>query len=340
MRKDMCVYLHLDDEGVIRYVGSGNKTRPYLACNRNTAWNELFKNNAPKVVIVESNLVYEDAIALEYYMYVSCSDTIVNITEPRTTRELVFDYFNEWFYIDSNSPSGLSLKKKSPHNKKHVGEHVGSIAMCNGQKEYWRVKCKNRGYLAHRIIYLLAHGSINSHLVINHKDGDSLNNSIDNLEQVTQMVNCRNKKIGSNNSTGFAGITYTMYKGKVDGYSSKYTSDKSYSQRFSFIAHGTKEDALASAIRWRNYKLHINNIKLFDGNFDLLYTLVCQDSIKSQMIRTNSVAYSDNGKTWYCRLKLPNTGYDSCGYFSTPEEATSARDKLVAEYHSKLKPNL
>lgn len=43
--------------------------------------------------------------------------------------------------------------------------------------------------LVHRIIYRKFHASLDAYLVINHKDGNKLNNHKDNLEQITTQLN-------------------------------------------------------------------------------------------------------------------------------------------------------
>jgi len=49
----------------------------------------------------------------------------------------------------------------------------------------------NPQHLLHRIIYIHHHGSIPHKYVIDHKDGDRLNNSISNLEAITHAENIR-----------------------------------------------------------------------------------------------------------------------------------------------------
>ena len=48
---------------------------------------------------------------------------------------------------------------------------------------------KKKSYLAHRLIYETFIGELQEEYVINHKDGNKLNNCVDNLEQITYQEN-------------------------------------------------------------------------------------------------------------------------------------------------------
>ena len=64
------------------------------------------------------------------------------------------------------------------------------------QKQYLYIKYKGKGLKLHRIIYYAAHKKLKTKLVVNHKDGNSFNNAISNLELTTQKDNMRHWKIG------------------------------------------------------------------------------------------------------------------------------------------------
>lgn len=80
----------------------------------------------------------------------------------------------------------------------------GEIWRCfNGKKPIEPRRCEfinNRGYLSltgkynvssHRVIWAYFNGPIPNNLEINHKDGNKLNNRIENLELVTRTENIR-----------------------------------------------------------------------------------------------------------------------------------------------------
>lgn len=337
----MCVYLHLDKDDVIRYVGSGTKSRPYSKENRNSKWHDVFRDSPPNVVIVEDCLTYDDAISLENYMYHSCKNTIINGTEPYPVIDLNIykDKLSELFYVDSSSKSGLRLKKKLPNNSvTDVGDEVGSISRTKTGKEYWAVKLGSRVILAHRVVYLLLHGSISKEKVINHIDGNGLNNKPDNLEEVLHWENSLKKEKRVDSKTGHNGITHTKYKGNVDGFLAKikFESNKSYFQRFSFIAFGSEDAALLAAKRWRSYMLHMSGAYTSE-NFDELKSQVYQDLLKVNEVRCKSRAYQIKDGTWYCRIKISkDKPLVALRGFLTKEDCEKARDEFIKDHNSKI----
>ena len=67
---------------------------------------------------------------------------------------------------------------------KKVGPYgAGSISK-DGYKIVWKGA---RHYMAHRLVWETANGPIPRGHVIHHKDGNKLNNSLDNLECTTQL---------------------------------------------------------------------------------------------------------------------------------------------------------
>lgn len=56
-------------------------------------------------------------------------------------------------------------------------------------KSYVYIKYKGKKLKLHRIIFAKFKGTLRQSYVIHHKDGNSLNNAVDNLEQVCQKTN-------------------------------------------------------------------------------------------------------------------------------------------------------
>lgn len=63
---------------------------------------------------------------------------------------------------------------------------------------YCSVRFKDRLVRYHTIMYILHHGEIPEGCIVDHRDGNKINNSIDNLRAVTGRVNDQNKEIHLN----------------------------------------------------------------------------------------------------------------------------------------------
>ena len=69
------------------------------------------------------------------------------------------------------------------------GKQTGLAKTDKKGKTYRHLKYQGSNLLVHRIVYRKFHGPLDSYLVINHIDGDSLNNTASNLEMITQHEN-------------------------------------------------------------------------------------------------------------------------------------------------------
>lgn len=95
---------------------------------------------------------------------------------------------------------------------KNTGKVSGTIVRRDSSLEYRLLQFtvngnKHRCY-AHRAAWLLVYGDIPTSSVIDHLDGNGLNNSIDNLRLVSRSINSRNAKIAKNNKSGTTGVIY------------------------------------------------------------------------------------------------------------------------------------
>jgi hypothetical protein len=77
-----------------------------------------------------------------------------------------------------------------------------------GKLRGWVVVKGRREVAVHRVIWAMHTGAW-PELSIDHIDGDTKNNAIHNLREVTTAINSRNTKLYDSNTSGFIGVTCT-----------------------------------------------------------------------------------------------------------------------------------
>lgn len=113
---------------------------------------------------------------------------------------------SEVIAYDPTSRTGL--RWIAPRQRIHVGVEAGCIRPTKRGTDYWCVGLSLKVHRAHRIVWELVRGPIPDGMVIDHIDGDGLNNNIENLRIVTDTINRRNSTTRSDNSSGVSGVRY------------------------------------------------------------------------------------------------------------------------------------
>lgn len=115
------------------------------------------------------------------------------------TQELLKEYF---YYKDGSlyaakSRTGLGIHKKAGSKR------------TNG---YIYLNFHKKIYLAHRLIFLYHHGYLPK--ILDHIDGNPLNNRIENLRPATYAQNLANMKTPKSNKSGVKGVCFDKSKNK------------------------------------------------------------------------------------------------------------------------------
>lgn len=110
-------------------------------------------------------------------------------------------------YCDS-SPSGIVkwVKKYQEYQPR------GAIRYNKGTPESWVMNLGGKQEMVHRVIWQIVNGPIPDGMVIDHMDGNPLNNSIGNLRVVSNAQNSRNTKMYSSNISGKSGVCFRSMK--------------------------------------------------------------------------------------------------------------------------------
>lgn len=166
--------------------------------------------------------------------------------------------WSEYFQLDTDSPSGL-VRIKDRYGKPVEKYNVGTkMFYKTGEANSWQLNFKSKMYLVHRIIWVLTYGSIDLTLVIDHLDGDPLNNEISNLSLKTHKNNSRNQRQHSNNKTGVTGVSLMCNKNGNWYYTAKWNNhDGKLQSKYFSIAKLGEENAKNLAIIYREDQIRL-----------------------------------------------------------------------------------
>lgn len=267
-RADYCVYMHVDKQGIPFYVGSGTKRRALLkekskVKGRGTCRGLNYSNKVEAlnfdydVVIVEENLTKQQCLELETKAYNTNSLTLVNHREPNKEIKLDKLFLSKYVAYDESSYTCLRwVVDRSVRGA--VSVKAGDVAGTIRNNKWYNVKINGVSYCVHRVIAVL-HDLNVSGLVVDHIDGNGLNNRIENLRIVTQAVNSRNR-ITTNNKSGVVGVILQKSRNNESEKWRAYWQDESItkSKAFAISIHGYEEafrlacEARENAIRELN----------------------------------------------------------------------------------------
>ncbi len=101
----------------------------------------------------------------------------------------------------------------SARPKVNVGDEAGWVESYKNTL-YRRVVCGYHRDYAHRIIWEMYFGKIPAGMMVDHIDGNGLNNRLDNLRLVDVTGNARNARRPRTNTSGISGVSWSQNAGK------------------------------------------------------------------------------------------------------------------------------
>jgi len=127
--------------------------------------------------------------------------------------------------MDYNGETGVVTWRRRPEsmfttagyckawNGRYAGTEAGTSDSVNFNVRYRHVKVFGVSYRLHRLIWIHVNGSFCDEQ-IDHIDGDTLNNRIENLRCVSAVENGRNAKRQRNNTSGTCGVFWEKSRSK------------------------------------------------------------------------------------------------------------------------------
>ena len=114
------------------------------------------------------------------------------------------DQLNQLFTYNN----GKLLYKKPPSKKFKTGDLAGYLS-CG---KYWKIGITKKVYRLHRVIFMMHHGYLPE--IVDHIDGNTLNNKIENLRAANQSKNQLNMSLKVDNKSGYKNVHWNKQRNK------------------------------------------------------------------------------------------------------------------------------
>lgn len=250
------VYFHKTvDEDRIFYVGKGCGNRAVSRSNRSKSWTSFTENNKYYVEYFTINMSESDALKVESEQILKLPELLNSFNSSR--RSLKKEDYSEYFKYSESSPSKLERVKivETSGNCNGVLGDVGYTRLNKSGSLSWVIKFKNKSIPIHRLIWALFNEETPENMVVDHIDGDAMNNRIENLRCVTQGVNCLNKKKLKSNTSGTTGVYLVKKRGQISYQAAVMCEGgcRKTTKSFSLSKYG--DTALNLATEWRKARI-------------------------------------------------------------------------------------
>lgn len=147
------------------------------------------------------------------HTFIELTDEEYQVLQPLDKKIAIFSEVAKLVEYDPNSGIFTWLLRNgstrgiSIWNTKFANKVCDSIDMYGYRKLCVTVFGKLRTVRLHRLAWFITHGELPLNC-IDHINQDKTDNRICNLRDVTQSVNCRNKKRRSDNTSGVTGVSF------------------------------------------------------------------------------------------------------------------------------------
>lgn len=266
-------------------------------------------------------------------------------------KQLDYDIINwaEFFKYDTNSKSGLkwAIDKFDIYGKRRTiraGSDAGTcVTSTRSNLKYWRVSLpingNNSTYMVHRIIAVLHGKNINSD-IIDHINGDSSDNRLENIRVTSQEINSRNCRISTDSPYGIYGVR-SQQLGSLNYFYGDFREDgKSKTKWFSINVLGVMEAFKQAVIYRQKAIIRLNkqgsgytdrHSSTCDSVLDFVEYVV-PEGFRAEASRNAKIRYDNTSGVkgvWY-RGSLSN--FRAVCQWTTPEGERRSKSFSVAEY--------
>lgn len=118
-------------------------------------------------------------------------------------------------YLDVKPSEGRVFWKKVPSQRVKLNQEAGSLSG-NG---YWHIGLLNKSIKRSRLIFFYVHGYLPQ--VVDHVNGDTQDDRIENLRGCSTSENMMNQKVREDNTSSYKGVSWNKAVGKWHSYINK-----------------------------------------------------------------------------------------------------------------------